>query len=254
LGVSLASLNKRSEADKCFQRALELNPDDGTTVGRIGRTEVELGNLPRARQLLRTACELLPRSAFLWRWLTEITDVVPGDPLLATLEHLLSEMGASDPERAEVHFALGKALADAGDNEKSFSHVLEANRLRREHVHYDESAILGPVARTTELFSPTIVHRCQGSGNDSRSPIFILGMPRTGSTLVEQILAAHSDVLALGELSAFALAVSEIDTRKGVAFPHWLPTFDQSDATALGDAYLSRLVRVARAWDASFDA
>jgi hypothetical protein len=119
-------------------------------------------------------------------------------------------------------------------------------------VPYDEKVVLAKLARTIELFAPAIVQRCEGAGNKSPVPIFVLGMPRTGSTLVEQILASHKRVLPLGESTAFEHAVNELNAKKERPFPDWLPRLDASDLLFLADRYLSRVLRVARARDNAF--
>jgi len=252
-GISLAALNRRAEAEDYFRKARELDPKSAATQARIGRARIEMGDMDGATDAFAAACTLEPRSASHWCMRTEAIDVVPDDGIAATLENLLSATSAADlVSQSLLHFALGKAFADLGDKELSFSHVVEGNRLQRRLVHYDEAATLDQLDRTGALIPPEFVQRA-GSGNDSSAPIFIVGMPRTGSTLVEQVLAAHKQVLALGELTAFQLGVLALDAKKGRAFPDWLPELDESDLSALADSYLARVLKIARGHKASFD-
>lgn len=254
LGATLASLNRRAEAEECFAKAIELDPKKPMVHGRIGRARIEFGDIDGARAAYSKACELEPRSASMWRALTEVTKVVPDDPLLQTLQDLLETCPPSDIQnRARLHFALGKAFSDIDDKDRGFVHFIEGNRHQRKLVQYDELATLGAMARTQELFSPAVVTRCTGHENTSRLPIFIVGMPRTGSTLVEQILAAHSGVVALGESTALQRAISAFDDSKGSQFPEWLPSLNSDDLIELADDYLARIEKIAQIRDRSFD-
>jgi hypothetical protein len=99
-------------------------------------------------------------------------------------------------DQIELHFALGKVFADLEQYDSSFSHLLEGNALKRKEVDYDEHATLGTLDRIRAIFTSEFMQSKQ-LGNRSATPIFIVGMPRSGSTLVEQILASHPSVLAL---------------------------------------------------------
>ena len=90
-----------------------------------------------------------------------------------------------------VHFALGKALEDIGDYARAFEHLLQGNALKRREVHYDEAAYQQDFQLIADLFDSELLDRFAGVGDPSPVPIFIVGMPRSGSTLVEQILASH---------------------------------------------------------------
>jgi tetratricopeptide (TPR) repeat protein len=254
LGATLASLNKRTEAEECFGKAVELDPKNPMIHGRIGRARIELGDMDGARAALRAACELQPRSALRWGALTEVTRVAPGDPLFGALQDLLRSCQHTDHHsQARLHFALGKAFSDVDDKDRGFYHYLEGNRFQRKLVQYDEQRMLGAMSRTQELFSPAIVKRCAGHGNNSQLPIFVVGMPRTGSTLVEQILAAHSRVAAIGESTAFQQAISALDLTKASLFPEWLPTLEPDELSKLAQGYLARIQKIAAMRDSSFD-
>ena len=254
LGATLASLNRRAEAEECFGKAIQLDPKNPMVHGRIGRTRIELGDIDGAKAALREASELEPRSALRWGARIEVTKVAPGDPLLGILQDLLETCPSSDHQsRAHLHFALGKAFSDINDKNRSFHHFIEGNRHQRRLVEYDEQRMLGAMARTQELLSPAIVKRCTGKGNGSQLPIFIIGIPRTGSTLIEQILAAHSAVVGLGESTAFQQAVAALDLKRGSSFPEWLPSLDPIDLSELADHYLSRVQKIADVRSSSFD-
>jgi hypothetical protein len=220
----------------------------------MGTAQRELGELDKARASLTKACELEPSSVYFLHCLVDVTPVVAGDGMLERLQSLQSGCSTSDTlNQARLHFSLGKAWADIGDNERSFFHFLEGNRYKRAEIDYDEGTTLGAMAETARAFSPALLRSLKRNGNPSRTPIFVVGMPRSGSTLVEQVLAANHRVLALGELRAFEDIVRSFDSMKGSAFPGWLTTLEPDDLSELAQRYLTRIEAVARAHDPAFD-
>jgi tetratricopeptide (TPR) repeat protein len=150
-----------------------------------------------------------------------------------------------DPhERLHFHFALGKALEDDGKFEESFRHYAEGNRLRRLEVHFDADEHHERLARSHELFTEQFLRERSGLGSAARDPIFIVGLPRSGSTLIEQILASHSQVegtMELPEIMAIArrLAAGTEDS-DGANYPGVLATLSKEQWLGLGEEYLER--------------
>jgi hypothetical protein len=140
-------------------------------------------------------------------------------------------------ERADLLFALAKASADVGRNEESFRYYLDANRAMRGVIRYNEAAVLGGYESLSQSFTSELFSAKANLGDPSSRPIFIVGMPRSGSSLIEQILASHRDVFGAGENPFFLEAVSS--TLAGVgADPNHL-TADR--LRALGADYLRRV-------------
>jgi tetratricopeptide (TPR) repeat protein len=254
LGVALQAIDHHAEALACFQKALVLDSRSAGAHARIGWAKLEAGKSEEALASFRMALAIDPNSPFYWNLLVRVKKVAKSDGTLEALERLLPGVGRLAPnDQVYLHFALGKALADIGENERSFSHFMEGNRINRSQIRYDERDFLDRMDRAGTLYSPAFERVCAGHGNASEAPIFILGMPRTGSTLVEQILAAHPKVLAIGETTAFREAVRQIDVRKGSLFPDWLAEMRSGDADDIGNEYMDRLARIARAREPSVD-
>ena len=104
----------------------------------------------------------------------------------------------SEEEQIALHFALGKAYADLEQHQRSFSHLRAGNALKRRRVSYDEARTFGVFDRIRASFSPALMRAKGGAGDPSQVPIFVVGMPRSGTTLIEQILASHSKVFGAG--------------------------------------------------------
>ncbi len=153
-------------------------------------------------------------------------------------------------EQAKV--LLGKALEDAGDFEASFRHYLQGNRLRRERVDYDPDEIHEQVVRAEAVFTPGFFAARAGQGCPAPDPIFVLGMPRSGSTLVEQILASHSLVEGTRELPDIQALAHRLSGRRMRSdpsrYPEVIAELDPAALRALGEEYLER-VRVHRKTD-----
>ncbi len=145
-------------------------------------------------------------------------------------------------DRFHFHFALGKALEDAGDYQRSFEHYAEGNRLRRSVIVYEADAVTDRIRQTTGLFTSEFIESRTGGGSPAPDPIFIVGMPRAGSTLLEQILSSHSAVEGTMELPDIGAIVRELGGRKAAddasAYPGILATLDGDQLRALGERYI----------------
>jgi hypothetical protein len=160
------------------------------------------------------------------------------------MEELARDARSLSPEeRIHLHFALGSALADVAEHERSFAHYLAGNALKRRRVAYDEAKSLATGERVRAIFTPEVMRAAAGRGEPAAGPVFILGMPRSGSTLIEQILAGHPDVVALGERNDFAKVVHELRRADGaqVDYPELVPMLDGSLLREIGRRYLARL-------------
>jgi tetratricopeptide (TPR) repeat protein len=145
-------------------------------------------------------------------------------------------------DRFHFHFALGKALEDAGDYARSFEHYAEGNRLRRSVIVYEPDAVSERVQQTKALFSAEFLESRRGSGVPDPDPIFIVGLPRAGSTLVEQILSSHSAVEGTMELPDIGAIARELGGRRGAedfsAYPGILRELSGDELRALGQRFL----------------
>ena len=143
----------------------------------------------------------------------------------------------------QIHFALGKALEDVGDYGRAFEQWLQGNALKRREVSYDETAHRQTFQFIARLFDRTLLDRFQGVGDPSPPPIFVLGMPRSGSTLIEQILASHPQVHAAGELKNLSRIVGKVFDADGqpAPAPSCIRALDAGGFRRLGQAYLASL-------------
>ena len=142
-----------------------------------------------------------------------------------------------------IYFALAKALDDVGDYRRAFEYWMRGNALKRCEVDYDEAASQRGFRAIADLFDAKQMNRWEAPGDPSTVPIFIVGMPRSGSTLVEQILASHPQVQAAGELTNLDRVVQAACDRGGrpIPYPAWIQGLDAEGFGRLGQAYVTSL-------------
>jgi sulfotransferase family protein len=178
---------------------------------RRGLVLVELGRLTEARGAHETAVALAPRKASFYYNLTAVAQLKPDDPFARAMKSLSQDIAALDwEEQSALHFALAKMFADNADHERSFRHLLDGNALKRKHLHYDESATLAANENLRALFTRKLIGANQEVGEPSLAPVFVVGMPRSGSTLVEQLLSSHPKVFGAGEIADFFNTAVEV--------------------------------------------
>ena len=148
-------------------------------------------------------------------------------------------------EQIDLHFALGKAFADVGDHQRSFEHLLRGNALKRQQITYDEEKTLQRLERIRGVFTAEVLHDKSGLGCPSAAPIFIVGMPRSGTTLIEQILASHPQVFGAGELREMANLAGRIGGADAAAFPEAVQGLSGEDLRGIGEQYVQTVRRLA---------
>jgi tetratricopeptide (TPR) repeat protein len=175
----------------------------------------------------------------------------------AEVEAMRAQLARTDlpvPERAQFEFALGKALEDRKDFSESFEHYLEGNRLRRTTVSYDAKENSERMRRSKRLLTAQFFREREGWGDPSTGPIFVLGMPRAGSTLIEQILSSHSQVegtMELPEINSLARGLRRMAEVQREGYLGVLAEQDAQALQALGRSYMER-TRVHRRTGAPF--
>jgi tetratricopeptide (TPR) repeat protein len=241
LGVALQLVGRHDEALAQAEQALALMPDFPEAHQGRGTVLRTLGRLDEARRELERAIALAPRKAEFYRSLAEAKRFTKGDPHCAMIEALARDMASlSEEERIHLHFALGKVCGDLGEHERAFSHLVEGNALKRRQTVYDEEMVLARLDSTRALFSAEVIGERTGQGDPSTLPVFILGMPRSGTTLVEQMLASHPEVYGAGELSDFERVVV------GLGGPDGVPAdIGGEELRRIGAGYVARMAPLA---------
>jgi hypothetical protein len=160
------------------------------------------------------------------------------------MEAALDRDDLGEEDRFHLHFALGKAHEDAGNHARSFDHYADGNRRRRAMIDYDPGEISDSVRRSAALLTADFFAARRDAGSPARDPIFILGMPRAGSTLIEQILSSHPLIEGTQELPDIAQLARRLGGRKlkseASAYPECLAAIAGDELQALGEEYIAR--------------
>jgi tetratricopeptide (TPR) repeat protein len=242
--AALGRIGGYSEAVELYEEVLARFPQQPKVWMSLGHVLKTVGRQQDSIAAYRRAIELAPELGEAWWSLANLKTVKLGEEDIARMSEALQGRRLSQEDVFHLHFALGKALEDSGRWEPSFAHYAEGNRLRREMIDYDPEEISGHVRRSQALFTPDFFAARAGHGSDAPDPIFILGMPRAGSTLIEQILASHPQVEGTMELPDIPALAKRLGAKKhrgeaGV-YPECLADLSASDCAALGEEYLER--------------
>jgi tetratricopeptide (TPR) repeat protein len=243
LGNALLELNRLEESIAQNRRALELKPLRFGSYNNLGVALQALGRFEEAQSAFERAIELAPNEASVHLNLANMGKFKPGDSRLPGLQRLLNDVHSLDDERKiAAHFAMGKALADIKQYDDAFEHLKRANALKRKHIVYHERERLAMFDKIRAMFTKELIASASASGDRSSSPIFIVGMPRSGTTLMEQVLASHSKVFGAGELETFKEVIGEIANGHGIfpAYPDLIEALSPEGIRQIGQAYSAR--------------
>jgi tetratricopeptide (TPR) repeat protein len=247
LGNALASVDRTVEATGHYHRALALKPDYANAHHNLGNVLKEQGRFDEAVAHYGHAIALKPDYGEAHLSRAEIKSFQPGDADLEALQTLAQRADLPADKAPYIHFALAKALDDVGDYCRAFEHLRTGNRLKRHQIHYDEKSALELFERVSSVFDSSLFERFGQAGDPSSRPIFILGMPRSGSTLLEQILAGHPQIHAAGEVTALEqMEWGGIfnSSDPPLSYPESIPKLDREAFRRFGQTYLSRLPKV----------
>jgi tetratricopeptide (TPR) repeat protein len=244
LGRALMDLGRLDEAIACIEEALRLKPDCAEALNNLAIARQFQGRLAEAAEACERSLAVSPKGGA-YLTLSQLRRFAAGDAALAAMERLASSgeaMAAED--RAALHFALGKAYDDCGHWAAAFGHFCQGNAIKRGMVAYDEAATLAVMRRMERDFSAEAMRGLQGGGVRSAAPVFILGMPRSGSTLLEQMLSGHPNVFGAGECLDFGVLAGRLLFSDGEVATGRL---EAGRLVALGQAYLGGIGEAARA-------
>jgi len=202
MGSIYTEQGKGDLAEEYFQKVLAVDPKNIAAMTGIGNIKMERGNFESAKADFLAAIELDPTNIEARFYLTQVEKVKKEDPNIAALENILTtQTQLSTDKKISVHYALGKAYDDIKAVDEAFPHFLEGARLKRSKIEFDRTSDAQLTDGIIDAVSGELIQRLEGSvGDVSKEPIFILGMPRSGTTLVEQIISSHPDVYGAGEL------------------------------------------------------
>ena len=249
LGYAQFQLGQYEPSVASFDKLLALDPDNSEAMAQKARALYFLGRLDDARSLINRAAELGPDIVEHDVLLAELKQFKPGDPRAEGAVQRLRNASSDDAlQSMRIRFALAQLYAQIGQHEESFQSLLEANALVRQRIDYDVDAAVASMARTRQAFTSAFL-RSKGGGDPSKKPIFIVGMPRSGTTLTEQILAAHPHVYGAGEIGDFEQCLVALREFAPSDYPDAVLDMTPAELSQLGAAYVAQVSKLAPAAD-----
>lgn len=246
LGLIRAEQDQNDEALRLINKAISLMPEMSAFHHNIAGIYRRMGNLADAEREFREAIRLKPDYGESYQGLSEIVRIEADDDLLRQARDQVEKADLDQRTKSYFHFSLGKMYDDCGKYSTAFEHYDIGNNL----VERDFSAVghRNLIKSVLYEYSPDrVASPSISAANSSSVPVFIVGMPRSGSTLIEQIIASHSEAFGAGELNDIKSMVSHCEkaTRPASLYPHFIGGLTQQQKTELAAAYHARISALA---------
>jgi len=240
LGNALKELGRPEDAITHYRQAIAIKPDFAMAHYNLGIALDELGRQEDAIAHYEQALATKPDYAEAHRNLTKIK---PKQEQVSIIEKLLNRPSISETDAIHYHFALGNIFSDVKTFNKAFEHYNKANILKRKAIIYDSQKYTAYVDRLIEAYSKGYFQKITACGSDSELPVFIVGMPRSGTTLVEQIVSSHPQVYGAGELASFERFEEAIakQFKASDPYPECMPLCNESITHKFSKKYLEEL-------------
>ncbi len=250
-----ANLGEYAAAIASYESVLDRYPQQPKLWMSYGHALRTTGKVPEGIAAYRRALSMQPTLGEAYWSLANLKTFRFSDAEVLAMRRALGHAGLADEDRLHFEFALGKALEDAGCYQDSFAHYAAGNALRRKMHRYDAQENSRFVRRSKRLFTREFFAERAGAGALAPDPIFVVGLPRSGSTLIEQILASHPLVEGTMELSELPRIARELagcdEQQEEGAFLSRLAALDRDQLRGLGERYLAE-TRIMRKTGAPF--
>lgn len=242
--ATLVRLARYHDALSLYRRLLAQDDRQPRVHLSYGHTLKTVGEQTEAIQSYRRAVELDPQLGEAWWSLANLKTVHFNEVDKTAMTASLSLPAKADDQRAQLYFALGKACEDTHQTQQAFDAYAEGNRLRRPLLQYLPEENRARTEATVKLFTPEFLAQNLNLGCPAPDPIFIVGLPRSGSTLIEQILASHSQIEGTMELPDVIAMARRLGGRKDMRevsrYPQVLAELNPNQWRELGEEYLAR--------------
>ena len=244
LGEVLHETDRFPEALESFETALTLRPDYIEAHNHYGVCLKSVGRLDEAREQFLKTIELNPGAFGCYANLADLEKYTPDNPRFQAMEAIMNK--AADPTNEAymaLHFGLGKAYEDLGEFDKAFSHFETGATMKRAKLKYNEDEAFAFFDAIRDTFDSDFFANPPFDGNPSELPVFIVGMPRSGSTLIEQILSSHPQTCGAGEIKEFSRRLTALRSRFPTLpkYPQMALKMNRDHYKIVADGYLLKL-------------
>ncbi|MEX0922565.1 MAG: tetratricopeptide repeat protein [Rhodovibrionaceae bacterium] len=246
LGQICHELDRFEEARAAFNKAIEINPDHAEAQNNLGILLKSFGRFDEARTRFERTLELRPKA---YGTYSNLADMVRFDEKEPLLQKMIGELeSAADPQDEQLlslYYAIGKAYDDLGQPDKAFSYFDRGAKIKHPLIGYDEPATLKFFDDIRANFTPEFLAKSPYPGNPTSMPIFIVGMPRSGSTLIEQILSSHPEVHGAGEVKVLNRSMQKLRMTysKLPLYPEMMPLLTPEHYDFVARSYMEMLTQ-----------
>lgn len=211
---------QHEQAARCYARSVQLQPSNPDYLYNLAASKTAMGDLDEAAELFTRVIRLRPGDHGAWLNRSGLKTATSDCNHVEQLRYVKSHLAVDDPERVQICYALAKELEDLGQYDEAFSHLQEGSHLRRQGMQYDiveDEKAMNAIARS---FSRELINSSRDDSCEETGPIFILGLPRSGTTLVDRIISSHSQVGSLGEHNSLPIALMNMTAGGASAQAH----------------------------------
>lgn len=240
---------ERNDIDRAideFDKALALEPDNVEVIVELGSLHAGAGRLEQAATYYRKAISIDPHCGSANYGLALLRDDTNLPDDISRMELALSSTDISESDKVLTGLALGRCYEDQEQFDKAFAAMSEANRRQRQTISYSLEEQKSMFARHTSALNQSFIDHCNPCCVDDETPILVLGMPRSGTSLVEQVLASHPMVYGAGEVEHSRVLAENVRKMTGKPFPHNIATIAPQKLRELALEYVRKLKSHAR--------
>ena len=244
-GQVLSKAQRHEEALDAFRHVLDMSPGNAAALSGMGHVLKTIGRQKESIEAFRECIRANPAFGEAYWSLANLKTFEFNPQEVAVMGRMVAEAELADEPRVNFHYALGRHHENEGEFDRAFEHYSMGATIRRANEVYDPVQTQVMHDRIIEVFTPEFLAKSEGWGDPDPAPILIVGLPRSGSTLIEQILASHSQVEGTQELPDLSRRISEINQhgRQGVTYPEALREMGSKDFRLLGHKYLAETMR-----------
>lgn len=245
LGIALNAAGKVPEALTSYVKAIQIDPKSWQAHHGKGEQHLALGEFDLAGKSYRHALKLNPESAVSYLRLVDLTEEPNElDALIKRMEKVISKGGEGNRDTARLHFAAANACKFQQKHDEAFRHFFAGNAIHKQSYRFDQENLRVSIDRMIEGFRPGLFTTLQDAGSETHLPVFIVGMPRSGSTLVEQIVSSHPGIADAGEFAklgqiARLLSAGQVNS---ISYPQNIAECSPETLLRLGEDYIKALI------------